>query len=133
MGVYLHLIPAGVGRAGDCIYINTPLKQLRPRTKQQRLASHILMASAAPRRLGTLGTRYPHALGGSARTPLKDPLLNNLKDSDLTHLLSATYNLRICHRSLARHFAAVCRRKEKRRKTKGKKKQKSGMKLIGFT
>lgn len=28
MGVYLHLIPAGVGRAGDCIYINTPLKAI---------------------------------------------------------------------------------------------------------
>lgn len=53
MGVYLHLLPAGVGRAGDCIYINTPLKQLRSWAKQQRLASHILMAAAAPRRLGT--------------------------------------------------------------------------------
>lgn len=53
VGVYLHLIPAGVGRAGDCIYINTPLKQLRSRTKEQRLASCILMVSAAPRRLGT--------------------------------------------------------------------------------
>lgn len=28
MGVYLHLIPAGVGRAGDCIYVNTPLKAI---------------------------------------------------------------------------------------------------------
>lgn len=53
VGVYLYLIPAGVGRAGDCIYINTPLKQLRSRTKQQRQARHILMATAAPRRLGT--------------------------------------------------------------------------------
>lgn len=52
MGVYLHLIPAGVGRAGDFIYINTPLKQLRSWTKQQRLARRILMAAAAPRRLG---------------------------------------------------------------------------------
>lgn len=86
MGVYRHLIPAGVGRAGDCIYINIPLKQLRPRTKQQRLAGHHLMAAAAPRRLGTGGNPIPrtrtqthtqtHTLSW---TPLKDPLLNNLK------------------------------------------------------
>lgn len=52
-GVYLHLLPAGLGRAGDCIYINTPLKQLRRWTNQERRASHILMAAAAPRRLET--------------------------------------------------------------------------------
>lgn len=63
MGVYLHLIPAGVGRAGDCIYINTPLKQLRSWTKQQRLASHILMAAAAPRRLGRGEPDTSHAEG----------------------------------------------------------------------
>lgn len=103
MGVYLHLIPAGVGRAGDCIYINTPLKQLRSWTKQQRLARHILMATAAPQRLGTRNL-IPHTLKGLSWTPLKDPLLNNLKDSDLTHLLSATSNLRIYHRSLVRHL-----------------------------
>lgn len=50
-GVYLLFIPARVGRPGDCIYINIPLKQLRPWTKQQRLASPILMAAAAPHRL----------------------------------------------------------------------------------
>lgn len=61
MGVYLHLIPAGVGRAGDCICINTPLKQLRPWTKQQRLASRILMAPAAPRRLRTGEPDTSHA------------------------------------------------------------------------
>lgn len=54
VGVYLQLIPAGVGRAGDCIYINMPLKQLRLCTEQQRLVSHILMAAAAPRRLRTV-------------------------------------------------------------------------------
>lgn len=63
MGVYLHLIPAGVGRAGDCIYINTPLKQLRSRTKEKRLASHNLMAAAAPRRLGTLEPDTSHTGG----------------------------------------------------------------------
>lgn len=52
-GVYLPFLPAGEGREGDCIYINTPLKQLRPWTKQQRLASHIVMAVAAPWRLET--------------------------------------------------------------------------------
>lgn len=101
MGVYLHLLPAGVGRAGDCIYINTPLKQLRSWTKQQRLAARILMASAAPGRLGTGGNPIPPTPAGLSGTPLKDPLLNNLKDSELTHLLSPTYNLRICQRSLA--------------------------------
>lgn len=46
----LYLLEGGRGgggggvRAGDCIYINTPLKQLRPQSKQQRLAGHILMA-----------------------------------------------------------------------------------------
>lgn len=36
-------------------------------------------------------------------TPSRPPpqLPDNLKDSDLTHLLSATYNLRIYQRSLA--------------------------------
>ena len=59
MGVYLFLLPAGVGREGDCIYINTPLKQLRPWTKQQRLVGHILMAAAAPLRLGMGGEGEP--------------------------------------------------------------------------
>lgn len=63
MGVYLHLIPAGVGRVGDCIYINTPLKQLRSGTKQQRLASHIVMAVAAPRRLGMGEPDTSHTVG----------------------------------------------------------------------
>lgn len=64
------------------------------------------MASAAPRRLGDGGggNPIPPTVGGLSRTPLKDPLLNNMKDSGLTHLLSTTYNLRICHRSLAGLF-----------------------------
>lgn len=73
MRLGLHLVPAGVGRAGDCIYINIPLKQLGRRSKQQRLASPILMAAAAPWRLGMGGNLIPYTLKVLSWTPLKDP------------------------------------------------------------
>lgn len=90
VGVYLHLIPAGVGRAGDCIYVNTPLTQSR--TKQQTPG---LLHCGWQRRL-------PRDWGGNpipqGRTTLKDSPLDDLKRQGLD--TPAICNLRIYQRSL---------------------------------